>query len=156
MSELTIAYSRGKYTVTKTEGLHKTTWDFTAEEFSVELLRDILGVENARPLFLQPVAPAGEGEQDWNAYFEAARQRQSASMTQFPPAQPSKEDVAAREAELALRNGGSALAQGLALDAPAIDDAQLKGMALPGDYIPPQGLVEAWKAFKEASEEFGE
>lgn len=156
MSELTIAYSRGKYTVTKTEGLHKTTWDFTAEEFSAELLRDILGMEDSRPLFLQPVAPAGEGENDWNAYFADARNRQAASMTQFPQKQHSREDDAAREAELALRNGGSALAQGLALDAPAIDDAQLKGMPLPGDYKRVEGLEEAWKAFKEASEEFGE
>lgn len=138
MSNLTISYSRGKYHITWQEGMHHTNWDFLAEEFSPELLREILNVvqpNNTGPLFLQP-AP--------NGYMPVAG----------PPVNEgaARADRAAREAEMALRNGGKALSQGIALDAPAYEDNQIKGLALPGDFVVPAGLEEAWAAFKAASE----
>lgn len=122
--ELTISYSRGNYHVSWTEGYRKTGWDFTAEEFSPELLKDIL----------QTVAPQYTGP----AFVQP-------QPIQFPAgvrdAQPvSKEDVAAREAEWSLRNGGAALGPnggGVGIDAPAYDDNQLRGLPLPGDWRPP-------------------
>jgi hypothetical protein len=140
MSDLTIAYSRGKYTVTKSEGYHTTSWQFVAEEFSADLLRDILGVEEPQPLFLQPTQTLQNAPYPgWNEVKVANPQLEAA-------------EKAAKEGELALMNGGAALSQGIALDAPIMDDGQLMAQPLPGDYIPPAGLAEAWKAFKEASE----
>jgi hypothetical protein len=137
MEDLTISYSRGKYTVLWTEGYSHTSWAFTADGFNTELLEDILGRVKPTPLFLQAVA--------------------TQPTLQHPPNPGQNEglaraDRAAREAEIALRNGGSALAQGVAIDAPMYDDKDLKALPVPGDYKPVKGLEEAWAAFKAASD----
>jgi hypothetical protein len=128
MSELTISYSRGKYTVNYQEGFHKTTWGFAAEEFSADLLRDILSKiepHNQGPLFLQPAS-------------QPDMLRNSPSPVRNEGAE--RADRAAREAELALRNGGAALGPqggGVGFEGvPAFEDGALKALALPGDWNP--------------------
>lgn len=99
------------FEITWAEGYRKTSWTFHQDDDLVEVLRDILATVEpnytpTNPVFLAPTLHTQKRmAQAMNPGAEAA-------------------DKAAREAEMALRNGGAALAQGLGFEnVPTYEDA---------------------------------